>query len=280
MLPAQLGEPVPLGEYFFDPLEYRHPIVEPFRGHERSGLLTTPIWKYVQLTPLRGGEVRTALAFENGDPAVLEATVGRGHVILLATDASSTSVDAGDEPADTLVGAGGLAQFSAARAADAQVRGPRPHAAPQRARWAMRSRGTIPPGLADASVVVTDPVGRQSARAGGSRRQRQSLDVHRDDCMAVCTRWRSVARRVTCSAMRSTWTRARASWIDWMRICCRVRFSAARRTRLPAGARANAVELARSHFATCWRPCCCCCCARRFLPGSLGRSAAHASVVR
>ena len=42
ILPAQVGEPVPLGEYFFDPLEYRHPIVEPFRGHERSGLLTTP----------------------------------------------------------------------------------------------------------------------------------------------------------------------------------------------------------------------------------------------
>ena len=37
ILPAQLGEPVPLGEYFFDPLEYRHPIVEPFRGHERVG---------------------------------------------------------------------------------------------------------------------------------------------------------------------------------------------------------------------------------------------------
>ncbi len=100
ILPAQLGEPVQLGEYFFDPLDYRHPIVEPFRGHERSGLLTTPIWKYVKLTPLPvpGGEVRTALAFENGDPAVLEATLGRGHVILLATDASSTSVDPATDP--------------------------------------------------------------------------------------------------------------------------------------------------------------------------------------
>ncbi|NLX56701.1 MAG: VWA domain-containing protein [Planctomycetaceae bacterium] len=170
ILPAHLGDPVPLGEYFFDPLEYRHPIVEPFRGHERAGLLTTPIWKYVKLEPFPGDDVRTALAFENQDPAVLEASVGRGHVIVLATDAASTSVDATTDPPTPWSALAAWPSF--------------PPLVQQMLRSAVRGRvqlrnamvgdvlrGAVPGGLADASVVLTDPAGRSqrlSAEGTGS----------------------------------------------------------------------------------------------------------------
>ena len=49
ILPARLERVAPVGSYCFAPQDYRHPIVAPFAGHERSGLLTTPVWKYVQV---------------------------------------------------------------------------------------------------------------------------------------------------------------------------------------------------------------------------------------
>jgi hypothetical protein len=76
----------------FDPLDYRHPIVEPFRGHERAGLLTAPVWRYVQLTP-SGEGVEIAMNFTDGSPALLTSSVGRGRTVLLATSASPMSVD-------------------------------------------------------------------------------------------------------------------------------------------------------------------------------------------
>ena len=32
-----------------DPLDYRHPIVQPFRGRGQASLLTTPVFKYYKL---------------------------------------------------------------------------------------------------------------------------------------------------------------------------------------------------------------------------------------
>lgn len=92
VLPGKLQAPVSQAQYTFDPLEYRHPIVAPFRGQERSGLLTTPVWKYFQLMPA-GESARTALAFSNGDPAILEETLGNGRSLLVATAGSSQSRD-------------------------------------------------------------------------------------------------------------------------------------------------------------------------------------------
>jgi hypothetical protein len=95
---VRLGEPTELGEYLFDPLEYQHPIVEPFRGHARAGLLTTPVWKYVRATADAESRVNTAIAFLNGDPAVLEERLGNGRVLMATTDASSVSVDRSTDP--------------------------------------------------------------------------------------------------------------------------------------------------------------------------------------
>src|SRR5690606_5721110 len=49
LLPVRLGEPVAPGEYRFDPLGYRHPLVAPFAGEQRAGLLTVPTWRYYPL---------------------------------------------------------------------------------------------------------------------------------------------------------------------------------------------------------------------------------------
>jgi len=96
VLPAKLNDLAPAGAYALDPLEYGHPIVAPFRGFPQSGLLTTPIWKYIRLAPVEGA--KTALAFANGDPAIVEKQVGRGRCFLVATAASPDSIDRSQEP--------------------------------------------------------------------------------------------------------------------------------------------------------------------------------------
>lgn len=89
LLPARLGATAEETQYRLDPLGYRHPIVEPFRGRERSGLLTTPVEKYIRLTVPKDSTSQVALALGNGDPLVVEAPVQRGRVILVATSADN-----------------------------------------------------------------------------------------------------------------------------------------------------------------------------------------------
>ena len=98
VLPARLESVAPTGVYSFDPLDYRHPILAPFAGHQQSGLLTTPVWKYVQVQPFDSAAARVALAFNNGDPAIVEERIGRGRSILLATAVSPDSLDRSTDP--------------------------------------------------------------------------------------------------------------------------------------------------------------------------------------
>lgn len=90
ILPGAVGE-VKRGEWFFDPLRYRHPLVAPFRGRERAGLLTVPTWRYMAFQPRR--EAVTALAFGDNSPAVVESRVGRGYCLWVGTALSTSSVD-------------------------------------------------------------------------------------------------------------------------------------------------------------------------------------------
>lgn len=96
LLPADLGDVASESQYRLNPLEYRHPLVAPFRGHEKSGLLTTPIWTYFQLKPSQRAKV--ALAFDNGDPALVEEQIGAGRVILFASAASPESLNRSADP--------------------------------------------------------------------------------------------------------------------------------------------------------------------------------------
>jgi hypothetical protein len=96
ILPARLGAAAATGSHNFAEPDYRHPIVSPFRGHETSGLLTTPVWKYVRLAPSQ--QAKVALAFSNGEAAVVEEQFGRGRTILVATAASPASIDRTSQP--------------------------------------------------------------------------------------------------------------------------------------------------------------------------------------
>ncbi|MBN2474131.1 MAG: VWA domain-containing protein [Pirellulales bacterium] len=90
LLPARLGPTVDASPGRLDPLGYRHPIVEPFRGREQAGLLTTPVEKYCKLHVPDGSKAQVVLATAAGDPLVVEHTAGRGRVVLVATSADTS----------------------------------------------------------------------------------------------------------------------------------------------------------------------------------------------
>ncbi len=93
LLPARLDGVVPEGQYRFDPREYGHPIVSPFRGFPQSGLLTTPIWKYIRLELYEPSQAEVAVWLDSGDPAIVEESILQGRSILVATSPSEPSVD-------------------------------------------------------------------------------------------------------------------------------------------------------------------------------------------
>ena len=97
-LPVKLGAISAVGDYRIDPLEYRHELIEPFRGFERAGLLTTPVWKYVRLLPVQRDDVRIALEFIPKEPAIVSGRFGQGRVVVFATAASPHSVDPTTNP--------------------------------------------------------------------------------------------------------------------------------------------------------------------------------------
>ena len=90
LLPARLGEVVHPTKPGLDPLDYRHPIVQPFRGRERAGLLKTPLEKYYKLDVPTDATAKTVLATASGDPLVVEQLLGRGRVILVAMSADTS----------------------------------------------------------------------------------------------------------------------------------------------------------------------------------------------
>jgi len=87
ILPAQLGRIVEHPQSRLDPLGYRHPIVQPFRGRGETALVTTPVLKYYKLRMRPDSRAKTVLALANGDPLVVEQPVHRGRVVLVATSA-------------------------------------------------------------------------------------------------------------------------------------------------------------------------------------------------
>lgn len=93
LLPVKIGELAPESQYSFDPLDYHHPIVSPFRGREAAGLLSTPISRYYRLLQQKDSpQAEIALSFTSGDPAIVIAPVHRGKVAVVATAGSMASV--------------------------------------------------------------------------------------------------------------------------------------------------------------------------------------------
>lgn len=96
LLPGRLLQRAGGDDLSLDPLDYQHPIVAPYRGFESAGLLSTPIWTYLQVEPTSAAE--TALAIGGGDPLILTEEIGRGRVVLFTTAASTESVVRGEGP--------------------------------------------------------------------------------------------------------------------------------------------------------------------------------------
>lgn len=86
ILPARLGSIVN-EQTNLNPLDYRHPILQPFRGQQRSGLLTTPIAKQYALELPENSNAKVALATASGRPLIVEEPIHRGRVFLVATSA-------------------------------------------------------------------------------------------------------------------------------------------------------------------------------------------------
>lgn len=95
VLPARLTELVSEAQYHyrFDPLNYSHPLLGVFQGREQSGLLSTPVYKYYRLALEPKSQARVALAFDGGDPAIVEEKIHEGRSILVATEGSLSSID-------------------------------------------------------------------------------------------------------------------------------------------------------------------------------------------
>jgi hypothetical protein len=97
LLPAALGPSV--GDaakkdtrYSFNPLGFRHPIVAAFQGETEpvtAGLTQALSFQYHKLLVPKGSQTQVALAFETGDPAIVEAHRHRGTVFLVATSADT-----------------------------------------------------------------------------------------------------------------------------------------------------------------------------------------------
>jgi len=92
ILPTDLLTTTPYGLYPLAPADYVHPLIEPFRGQEQSGLLSTPIWSYMRIKRPKSGTASVALEFSNGDPAIIEHSVLGGRFAVVATAPSQESV--------------------------------------------------------------------------------------------------------------------------------------------------------------------------------------------
>jgi hypothetical protein len=97
ILPAALGPSVgdaarKEASFGFNPLDYRHPILDEFEDQAddvKAGLTGTRTWQYHKLKLPPNSSARVALAFDNSDPAVIEARYQRGTVIQVATSADA-----------------------------------------------------------------------------------------------------------------------------------------------------------------------------------------------
>ncbi|MBI1247163.1 VWA domain-containing protein [bacterium] len=110
LLTVDFKGPAPRGEYFFDPRQYESPLLEPFRGQQAGGLLTTPIWNFYQVSIPGASSAHADLWFGNGDPAIVSSryqtvaeeesgtTLVGGNVILFCLPASTDSVDRSLDP--------------------------------------------------------------------------------------------------------------------------------------------------------------------------------------
>jgi hypothetical protein len=82
----------------FGKLDEDHPILRVFAGEGRDGLLATRTSRYFLLQPGREGQARAIASYDDGAPALVERSVGKGRVLLYT---STVDRDWSDWPIQT-----------------------------------------------------------------------------------------------------------------------------------------------------------------------------------
>jgi hypothetical protein len=67
-----------------------HPIVEPFAGNPGTGLDADFVLAYMRVEPTEAGAVNVPLRFDDGDPAIIAASLGAGRVVVVTTSVDTT----------------------------------------------------------------------------------------------------------------------------------------------------------------------------------------------
>lgn len=85
LLSVKIMEVQSAGEYRFDPQDYRHPIIAPFRGQTQSGLLGVAITQYCRLQlDKERTSAEVVLKFDTGDPVLVVDRLGLGRIAVSA----------------------------------------------------------------------------------------------------------------------------------------------------------------------------------------------------
>jgi hypothetical protein len=66
-------------------IDFRHPLLAPFADPRYSDFTKIHFWKYRKLDAAAIAGARILAKFDNGDPAIMEAPVGRGRVFVLTS---------------------------------------------------------------------------------------------------------------------------------------------------------------------------------------------------
>lgn len=73
------------GDVMLGEISYRHPLFAPLAGPQYNDFTKIRFWKYRRLNEPAIGDANVIARFENGDPAVVEKSIGKGRVVLLAS---------------------------------------------------------------------------------------------------------------------------------------------------------------------------------------------------
>lgn len=80
-------------------IDVEHPVMQVFRGEAQQGLRSTRTLAYLLLHPDRARPATTLAAYEGGQPALIEARVGRGRTLVLTTSIDRAMSDLPIRPA-------------------------------------------------------------------------------------------------------------------------------------------------------------------------------------